>query len=82
MVEHATPVQPDTISSLDLELQQKTFSLQCRVVWSQVDRHELDSEGKEVTIYRTGLEFMNPPDEIQGVISDYVQWIIEEKERG
>jgi hypothetical protein len=80
MIEHATVVQPDTISALDLELQQKTFSLRCRIVWSQVDRQGLDPEGKEVTIYRTGLEFFDPPDEIQRVISDYVQWIIEEKE--
>ena len=82
MIEHAAVVEPETISSLDLELQQKTFSLRCRVVWSQVDRQEPDPEGKEGTIYRTGLEFLDPPDEIQQAISDYVQWIIEEKERG
>lgn len=82
MIEHATVVQPDMISSLDLELQQKTFSLRCRIVWSQLDRQETDPEGKEVTIYRSGLEFLDPPEEIQQAISDYVQWIIEEKERG
>jgi len=80
MVEHPGAVDQESMSSLSLELQQQTFSLRCRIVWSQIERHELDPEGKQVTIFRTGLEFLDPPEAVQGVIDNYIQLLIEEKE--
>ena len=80
MIEHAQVVEPDMLSSLDLELQERRLSLPCRIVWSVVARQELDLDGKEMTVYRTGLEFLDPPEQTQQVISDYVQSMIEEKE--
>ena len=80
MIEHAQVVEPDMLSSLDLELQGRKLSLRCRIMWSVVARQELDLDGKEVTVYRTGLEFLDPPEQTQQVISDYVQSMIEEKE--
>lgn len=80
MVEHPGAVDQESMSSLSLELQQQTFSLRCRIVWSKVERHELDPEGKQVTIFRAGLEFLDPPEAVQGVIDNYIQLLIEEKE--
>ncbi len=80
MIEHAQVVEPEMLSSLDLELQGRKLSLRCRIMWSVVARQELDLDGKEVTVYRTGLEFLDPPEQTQQVISDYVQSMIEEKE--
>ena len=80
LIEHAQVVEPDMLSSLDLELQERRLSLPCRIAWSVVARQELDLDGKEVTVYRTGLEFLDPPEQTQQVISDYVQSMIEEKE--
>lgn len=68
------------MSFLSLELQQQTYSLRCRIVWSKVERHEVGPEGKEATIFRTGLELVDPPEEVQGAIDEYIQLLIEEKE--
>ena len=80
MVEHTGVVRPGTMSSLDLELRQTTLSLRCRVVWSKVARQEPNLDGKEVTIYQTGLEFLDALEENRQVICDYIQSIIEERE--
>ncbi|MFQ5656587.1 MAG: PilZ domain-containing protein [Candidatus Methylomirabilales bacterium] len=80
MVEHAGAAQPGTMSSLDLELQNRTLSLRCRVVWSMVVRQEPDLDGEEVTIYRTGLEFLDALEENRQVICDYIESVIEERE--
>jgi hypothetical protein len=77
MIEHPGVVDPESMSFLSLELQQQTFSLRCRIVWSKVERHEVDPEGKAANIFRTGLEFLDPPEEVQGVIDEYIQLLIE-----
>ena len=48
-------------------------------MWSKVAR-QLDVDGKKVTIYRTGLEFLDALEENRQVISDYIQSIIKERE--
>lgn len=77
MIEHAQVVRPGTVSSLDLELDGKRVNLLCRVIRSVIDRMEAGEEG--VTIYHTGLEFVDLPDETRQAIRDYIQSISQDQ---
>ncbi|MFQ5931213.1 MAG: PilZ domain-containing protein [Nitrospiraceae bacterium] len=61
LIEHAKIVRPGTILSLVLNLQRRETRVRCRVVWSAAHRAELQPNGQEELIYRTGVEFVGPP---------------------
>ncbi|MFQ5839681.1 MAG: PilZ domain-containing protein [Candidatus Methylomirabilales bacterium] len=58
LVEHPDSVRPGTISSLTLLLPGKALTLTCRVIRSQVNRHEVSPTGAREPIYRTGVKFV------------------------
>lgn len=72
LIEHAQIVRPGTTSFVILFLQGHPLNLQCHVVWSQVDRPELQPDGERALIFRTGVEFLDPPEEAQRLLSDYL----------
>lgn len=72
LIEHAQIVRPGTVSFVILFLQGHPLSLRCQVVWSQVDRPELQSDGERALIFHTGLQFVDPPQEAQQLLSDYI----------
>lgn len=72
LIEHAQIVRPGTISFVILFLQGHPLNLRCHVVWSQVDRPELQPDGERALIFRTGVEFLDPPEEAQRLLSDYL----------
>ncbi|MEE9182740.1 MAG: PilZ domain-containing protein, partial [candidate division NC10 bacterium] len=82
LIEHAHVVRPGTMSSLDLDLLGKRMSLKCRVARSVVHRSEVQLDGEQALIYRTGLEFLYPSDEMRQVISDFIRSVIEDKNKG
>ena len=82
LIEHAHLVRPGTMSSLDLDLLGKRMSLKCRVARSVVHRSEVQPDGEQALIYRTGLEFLHPSDETRQVISDFIRSIIEDGNKG
>ena len=75
LIEHAQVVRPGTMSSLDLDLQGKKLRVKCRVARSVVDRIEAQPDGEQALIYHTGLEFLQPCEETQRLINDYIQSI-------
>ncbi|MEE8228545.1 MAG: PilZ domain-containing protein [candidate division NC10 bacterium] len=82
LIEHAHLVRPGTMSSLDLDLLGKRMSLKCRVARSVVHRSEVQPDGEQALIYRTGLEFLHPSDETRQVISDFIRSIIVDGNKG
>ena len=82
LIEHAHLVRPGTMSSLDLDLLGKRMSLKCRVARSVVHRSEVQPDGEQALIYRTGLEFLHPSDETRQVISNFIRSIIVDGNKG
>lgn len=72
LIEHDQIVRPGTTSFVVLFLQGHPLSLRCQVVWSQVDRPEVLPDGERALIFHTGLEFLNPTEEAQQLLSDYI----------
>ena len=82
LIEHSQVVRPGTTSSLDLDLEGKRLRLRCRVIRSVVNRIELQPDGEQALIYRTGLEFLHPSDETRQVISNFIRSIIVDGNKG
>jgi len=72
LMEHAQIVRPGTNSFVILFLQGRPLNLRCHIVWSHVDRPELQTDGEKALIFRTGVEFLDPPEEAQRLLSDYI----------
>ncbi len=72
LIEHTNVVRPGTPSSVELDLQGKRIRVRCRVVRSVADRIEMQPDGEQELIYRTGLQFVEPPAETLQVIADYI----------
>ncbi|MFQ5656990.1 MAG: PilZ domain-containing protein, partial [Candidatus Methylomirabilales bacterium] len=77
-IEHAQVVRPGTLSFLDLELQGKKVRLRCRVIRSVVHRAEVQPDGERELVYHTGLQFIDPSDELRQLIGDYIQSVIKD----
>ncbi|MFQ5990018.1 MAG: PilZ domain-containing protein [Candidatus Methylomirabilales bacterium] len=78
MVEHADMLRPGSTSQLVLPLLWRIMRVQCRVVRSELTRHDYGPDGEEVTIYHSGLEFLDPSEETRQVVSQYIETMIEE----
>ncbi|MEE9125323.1 MAG: PilZ domain-containing protein [candidate division NC10 bacterium] len=72
MIEHAHIVRPGTLSYLTLDLQGREVNLRCRVIRSVVHRHEVDPEGEQILVYRTGIEYVDLSDETQQRLHEYI----------
>jgi hypothetical protein len=72
LIEHAHIVRPGTMSYLILKLKGRDVSVQCRVVRSVVHRPEMDAEGEQVLVYRTGLEYVDLSDETLRLLDEYI----------
>jgi hypothetical protein len=77
LIAHTHVVRPGSISYLVLKLKGRDVSLRCRVIRSVVSRLEVESEGERAVIYHTGLEFIEPSDETQQMISNYISSTVE-----
>ncbi len=73
LIEHAEIVRPNTIAHLVLTLAGRETRVPCRVVWSAIHRAEVQPDGEQELIFRTGVEFPNPSEETRQAISDYIQ---------
>ncbi len=58
LIEHAEVVRPDTIVHLVLTLAGRETRLRCRVIWSAIHRAEVQPDGEQELIFRTGLDFL------------------------
>jgi hypothetical protein len=65
MIEHAEVVRPGTILDLIATLAGRDVRVQCRVVRSEIHRSEVLPDGEQVLIFRSGLEFLEQPLELQ-----------------
>jgi hypothetical protein len=72
LIENDQIIRPGSTSFLLLFLHGHPVSLRCRVTWSRVDRPELQPDGEKALIFRTGLEFLDPTEEAQQSLSDYI----------
>ncbi len=75
LLEHVDLIRPGTIIPLSVDLQGGRVSAKCCVVRSVVHRTVLLPDGERALIYHTGVEFLNPSEETQHVISDSTQSI-------
>jgi hypothetical protein len=66
LIEHAKIIRPGTVLDLVLNLRRRDTPVRCRVVWSAAHRAELQRDGEEELIYRTGVEFLRPSVETGG----------------
>jgi hypothetical protein len=82
LIEHAQVVQPGIAFDLVLTLVGQKLKLRCRAVRSVVYRSEVQAKGGQKLIYRTGLEFLQPPAATQQVIGDFIRSIIEDEQGG
>jgi hypothetical protein len=82
LIEHAHVVRPGTMSSLDLELGGARVRLRCRVARSVVHRSEVLPGGERELIYRTGLQFLDPPEETRQMIIQYIRSVIRPENSG
>jgi hypothetical protein len=78
LIEHDDVVRPGSTSSLELELNGNKVKLQSRVVWSAVVRQGLNADSEMALIFNTGLEFLDPSEETQQLIGDYIDSMAEQ----
>lgn len=63
LIEVAEIARPGTISDLAVTLARRDMRLRCHVVYSRVNRRELQPDGEQALIYQTGLEFLGRSNE-------------------
>ncbi len=73
LIEHMHLVRPGTISFLTLWIHGQEVNLRCRVVRSVVLRSEVQADGEHELVYRTGLEFLDTPEDLLRQIDEYIE---------
>ena len=58
LIEHFEVVRPNTILELVLTLAGRETRVRCRVIWSEIYRGEVQPDGEQELIFRTGLDFL------------------------
>ncbi len=58
LIEHAEVIRPDIILELVLTLAGREKKLRCGAVWSAIHRAEVQTDGEQELIFRTGLDFL------------------------
>lgn len=71
-IEHSDIVRPGTLSYLILNLRGRQISVRCRVIRSVVDRPEVNPDGEQILIYRTGLEYIDLSEETVQMLDEYI----------
>jgi hypothetical protein len=79
LIENGDVLCPGAIISLSLDLQGRRANVHCRVIRSAVHGTALQPGGERALIYHTGVEFLDPSEEMRQVISGYVQSIARER---
>jgi hypothetical protein len=69
-VETAFPLQLDSLHEFRLTLGDRSVVVKGRIVHSTISDIE-----QEAVVYRSGLEFIEPSEAVDGVISDFIQAI-------
>lgn len=69
-VETAFPLQLDSLHDFRLSLGDRSIVLKGRVVHCSIS--DVD---QEVVVYRTGIEFIEPSERVDGVITEFIQAI-------
>ena len=63
LIEHGEVLRPDTIVHLVLILAGRETRVRCRVIWLAIHRAEVQPDGEQELIFRTGVEFLKPSEE-------------------
>lgn len=71
-IEHSGFTRPGTITFVTLFFPHHEITLKCAVVRSMVDRLVILDDGQREIVYRTGLEFLNPSEDIRRIIGGYI----------
>lgn len=69
-VETAVPLQLDSLHDFRLTLGDRSVVVKGRIVHCSIA--DVD---QEVVVYRSGVEFVEPPDRVQDVVSGFIQAI-------
>ncbi len=77
LIEHMHLVRPGTISFLTLLMLGREVTLNYRVVRSLVHRTEVQADGEHELVYRTGLEFLDTPEDLLRLIGEYIKSLTE-----
>lgn len=72
MIEHTQVLRPGTLCDLAMRWGEKELIVRAKVVWSSVIRSDKDEKGKDILIYRSGLEFYEPKKEQADFIASIV----------
>ncbi len=72
-IEHPDIIRPGTTSFLTLLMLGREVTLNCRVVRSLVHRTEVQADGEQQLIHRSGLEFLGPSEESLRQIDGYIE---------
>ncbi len=72
LIEHSDLVRPGPLSVLTFVVRGQEVSLRCRVVRSAVLRSEVQADGEHELVYRTGLEFLDTPEDSLRLIDEFI----------
>jgi len=76
-VETAFPLQLDSLHDFRLTLGERSIVLKGRVVHCSIS--DVD---QEVVVYRSGIEFIEPSERVEGVITEFIQAIKDGRRAG
>jgi PilZ domain-containing protein len=80
-VEHHVPLVAGAHARISFEWQAETIEAECRIVRSRLERFSVGSDG--LTIYHSGLEFVNMPNEVRAqlkaMIGRFIMRALEEQ---
>lgn len=77
LMEHSHPVRPGTVLLLTLSVPGDQITLRCRVVRSSEHRYEVWPTGERQHVYRTGLEFLEIPEDSRVLLDKYIDLLRE-----
>lgn len=72
LIEHSHFVQLESIVFMTILVHDHELGLKCRVVRSGVHRSEVRPTREQDIVYRTGLEFLTPPEDSQRLIDQFI----------
>jgi PilZ domain-containing protein len=69
-VETSFPLQLDSLHDFRLTLGDRSVVVKARIAHCSIS--DVD---QEIVVYRTGIEFVDPPERVDGVIAEFIQAI-------
>lgn len=72
LIEHSHRIRPGTVLLLSLSVPEQKITLRCRVVRSAEHRYEVLPTGERGHLYRTGLKFLEIPEDSRILLDTYM----------